>query len=1037
MIESIIAWSIRNRVFVLLLAVMLTLGGMWTLDETPIDAIPDLSDTQVIVKTTYAGQAPQVVEQQVTYPLTSALMAVPKATDVRGFSFFGDSYIYVLFEDETDLYWARSRVQEVLAQTAGMLPSGASTTLGPDATGVGWVYMYALVDTSGTHDLAQLRSLQDWYLKYELQGIEGVSEVASMGGMVRQYQVEIDPVALAAFDLSITDIARAIERGNAEQSASVVEIAEAEYMVRLTGYIEDLADLESLLVVTRPDGSPITVSDVARVSFGPAMRRGVADLNGQGEVAGGIVVMRSGENARATIERVKAKLAALKPGLGKGVDIVTVYDRSKLIDRSIDNLVEKLAQELLVVALVCMLFLMHLRTSVVALISLPLGILGAFIIMRVQGLNANIMSLGGIAIAIGAMSDGAIVMTENFHKHLRRKTAAEDHWQIVVKSAAEVGPALFFSLLIITVSFLPVFALQAEEGKLFSPLAYTKTWSMAISAGLAITLIPVLMGFLIKSDDLPRENTWFKANIEPIYARSLGVCLSKPWITLAVGLLAIASMALPLRQLTSEFMPPLDEGDLMYMPTTYPGISIAEARKLLQRTNQLIAGVPEVQRVFGKVGRADTATDPAPLTMIETFITLKPQDEWREGVTSASIKQELNARVQFPGVSNAWVMPIKTRIDMLSTGVKTPLALKISGADLSVIESLAIDIERIIAGLDDASSVYAERPGEGRYLVVDIDRQRAANAGMTVADIQAAVSYGVGGQKVSDAINGLERYPINVRYPQAWRDSAVAIADMPLRTPQGAYVALSEVADVSIDTGPAVIKSDNAKPASWVLIDIESEKVADFIRRAKHALSEQLDMPSGYSLAWQGSYESAQRAQARFMYVVPVTIAIIVALLYLNFRRWMPVAVTLCALPLALSGAVWLIWLLDYAVSVAVAVGVIALAGLATEMAVLMLVYLQQVPPDNNQVDASDTNDTNDSHESSFDNAMIQAAASRLRPVLMTSSTVILGLLPVMWGSGAGSDVMQRIAAPMIGGMVSALLLALFIIPVLYRQLRR
>jgi len=1031
MIKATISWSVHNRVLVLLLAFALGLSGIWAVHETPVDAIPDLSDTQVIVKTTYMGQAPSVVEQQVTYPLTSALMAVPKATDVRGFSFFGDSYVYVLFEDDTDLYWARSRVQEVLTQIGDTLPDGAVTTLGPDATGVGWVYMYALVDTSGTNDLAQLRSLQDWYLKYELQSVEGVSEVASIGGMVRQYQVEVDPVALTAFDLSIVDLAKAIERGNAEQGASVIEMAEAEYMVRVTGYVQDLADVESLLIAAQPGGAPILLGDVARVSFGPAMRRGVADLDGRGEVTGGIVVMRSGENAKATIERVKTKLAALKEGLGAGVDIVPVYDRSKLIDRSVDNLLAKLGQELLVVGIVCVVFLMHMRSSLVALISLPLGILGAFFIMRLQGLNANIMSLGGIAIAIGAMSDGAIVMTENFHKHLRRKTAAEDHWLIVVRATSEVGPALFFSLLIITVSFLPVFALEAEEGKLFSPLAYTKTWSMAVSAGLAITLIPVLMGFMVRAERLPNEKNWLKDRLESVYARGLRLCLLRPRITLACGVLAIGSVLLPLQDLDSEFMPPLDEGDLMYMPTTYPGISIAEARKLLQRTNQLIAGVPEVERVFGKAGRADTATDPAPLTMIETFITLKPQDQWREGVTSESIRRELDARIQFPGVSNAWVMPIKTRIDMLATGVKTPLALKISGADLSVIESLAIQAERIIAEQGGASSVYAERPSEGRYLVIDIDRQRAANAGMTIDDIQAAISYAVGGREVSDTIDGLERYSINLRYPQSWRDSAAALADLPLRTPQGAIVALSELADVSVRTGPAVIKSDNAKPASWVLIDIESDAVASFIPRITQVLTEELEIPPGYSLTWQGSYESSQRAQTRLGYIVPITLALIILLLYLNFRQWTPVLVTVCALPLALSGAIWLIWLLDYAVSVAVIVGVIALLGLAAEMAVLMLVYLQQAVASQYQHASGENVDQR------IDDVIVEAAAGRLRPVLMTSTTVIVGLLPVMWGSGSGLDMMQHVAAPMVGGMLSALLLALFLVPVIYRQLMR
>lgn len=1021
MIERIIYWSIGNRMVVLLAAIILAFSGFWAMRETPVDAIPDLSDVQVIIKTSYPGQAPQVVEDQVTYPLTTAMLAVPGSTDVRGFSFYGDSYVYVLFEEGTDLYWARSRVLESLSQVAASLPSQAKPALGPDATGVGWIYMYALIDRTGTRDLAQMRSLQDWYLKHELQSLQGVAEVASVGGMVREYQIIVDPMKLAAHSLSAPQVALALQRGNAEQGASVIELAEAEYMIRTTGYIESLDDIRAIPITQPNNGRAVTIADVAHVQTGPAMRRGVADLNGEGEVAGGIVIMRSGENAQNTIARVKERLAELSVGLPEGVEIVTTYDRSQLISRAIDNLQSKLLQELLVVAAVSFLFLRHLGSSLVAIITLPAGILGAFLIMSAQGLNANIMSLGGIAIAIGAMSDGAIVMIDNLHKHLSRATTGKTHWDVVGEATAEVGPALFFSLLIITVSFVPVLALTAEEGRLFAPLAYTKTWAMAVSAGFAITLVPVLLGYAVKGrTSSPRESVAHQWLLNRYHAL-LNFTLHYPWAALGLVLLITLSCYWPAKQLGSEFMPPLDEGDLMYMPTTLPGISIAEARALLQRTDRLIASMPEVDRVFGKVGRAETATDPAPLTMIETFITLKPRAQWREGMTTEKIKQELNVLVDLPGVSNAWVMPIKARIDMLSTGVKTPIGIKVSGPDLDTLQELAVGIEQALKNHPGTSSIYAERSSGGRYVVIDAKREAAARYGLNIDDVHAQIRHAIGGIKVSEAVEGVARYPISVRYPQPWRDTPEALERLPFITPSGALIALGDVADIRIEDGPAAIKSENAKPSSWILIDLEDVDADQYLDSAKKVLGHAIKIPAGYSIEWTGAYRAAERAKERLSTVIPMTLAIILLLLYLAFKRWTEVMITVATLPLALTGAIWLLWSLDYALSVAVVVGLIALVGLAIEDGIVMLVSLK------NAREAMTVADN-----TSLKRLVIEAAGDRLRPVMMTTATVILGLLPIMFGDEAGSQMMQRIAAPMIGGMGSALVLTLLVVPTAY-----
>lgn len=1031
MIGAIIRWSINNRFLVLVAALFLTLGGLYSVKNTPVDALPDLSDVQVIIKTSYPGQAPQVVEDQVTYPLTTAMLAVPGAETVRGYSFFGDSYVYIIFDDKTDMYWARSRVLEYLSQVTPKLPPNAKPTLGPDATGVGWIYSYVLQDKTGQHDLAQLRSLQDWFLKYELQTVNGVSEVATVGGMVKQYQVQIDPAKLRAYNLTLQQINAAIQNGNQESGASVIEVAEAEYMVRTSGYLTSIDDIKALPLKVTDKGTPLLLGDVADINLGPQMRRGISEFNGEGEAVGGVIVMRFGENASQVIDDVKAKLTDLQRSLPEGVEIVATYDRSTLINQAVENLWHKLAEEFIVVAVVCALFLFHIRSSLVIALSLPVGILSAFIVMHWQGINANIMSLGGIAIAIGAMVDGAIVMIENVHKHIERTPLTDkNRWQVIGKAAEEVGAPLFFSLLIITLSFVPVFALEGQEGKMFSPLAFTKTYAMAAAAGLAITLVPVLMGYFVRGNIISEHKNPVNKGLVALYRPLLNLSLRYPKSMIVLALALMASAYYPMSKLGSEFIPPLDEGDLMYMPTTYPGISIGKARELLQQTNKLIKTIPEVKTVWGKMGRAETATDPAPLTMIETVIQLKPRDQWREGVTTESLRKEFDSLVQFPGLTNAWVMPIKTRIDMLATGIKTPIGIKIAGPDLKQIETIGAQLEPILNRVQGTASVYAERVAGGRYVTIDINRLQAARYGLSIKDVQQVVSTAVGGMNVGETIEGLERYPINVRYPQDYRDSVVKLQNLPLVTQNGARLALADVADIRYEDGPPMIKTENARPNGWVFVDIDGRDLGSYVAEAQQAVAEQLQLPAGYSLVWSGQYEYMERAKARLSVVAPITIAIIMLLLYFSFRRIGEVLVIMATLPLAMVGGVWLMHYLGYNFSIAVGVGFIALSGVAVEIGVIMLVYLNQAWH-YKKIDAQENGAVIDSQD--LINAIGEGAGQRVRPVMMTVLTVIIGLIPIMYGTGTGSEVMQRIAAPMIGGMASALLLTLLVLPAVFK----
>lgn len=1031
MINAIIRWSISNRFLVLVAAFALIFGGLYSVKNTPVDAIPDLSDVQVIIKTSYPGQAPQVVEDQVTYPLTTAMLAVPGAETVRGYSFFGDSYVYIIFNDDTDMYWARSRVLEYLSQVAPKLPSSAKPTLGPDATGVGWVYSFVLQDKTGEHDLAELRSLQDWFLKYELQTVDGVSEVATVGGMVKQYQVQIDPAKLRAYDLTLQQVNMAIQNGNQESGASVVEVAEAEHMVRTTGYLSGIDDIKALPLKVAKQGTPLLLDDIADINLGPQMRRGISELNGEGEAVGGVIVMRFGENASEVITKVKDKLTDLQRSLPEGVEIVATYDRSTLIDAAVENLWKKLAEEFIVVAIVCALFLFHIRSSMVIALSLPVGILTAFIVMHWQGINANIMSLGGIAIAIGAMVDGAIVMIENVHKHIERTPLNDkNRWQVIGDAAQEVGAPLFFSLLIITLSFVPVFALEGQEGKMFSPLAFTKTYAMAAAAGLAITLVPVLMGYFIRGKVLPEHKNPINKGLITLYKPLLKISLKYPKSMIVLAIALMGSAYYPTTKLGSEFIPPLDEGDLMYMPTTYPGISIGKARELLQQTNKLIMTVPEVETAWGKIGRAETATDPAPLTMIETVIQLKPRNQWREGVTTESLRKEFDDLVQFPGLTNAWVMPIKTRIDMLATGIKTPIGIKIAGPDLKVIEQIGSQLEPILNNITGTASVYAERVAGGRYVTIDINRRAAARYGLSIKEVQQVVSTAVGGMNVGETIEGLERYPINVRYPQDYRDSVVKLQNLPLVTPNGARIALADVADIRYEDGPPMIKTENARPNGWVFVDIDGRDLGSYVEEAKLAVAEQLNLPAGYSLGWSGQYEYMERAKERLGIVVPITIAIIMLLLYFSFRRIGEVMIIMLTLPLAMVGGLWLMHYLGYNFSIAVGVGFIALAGVAVEIGVIMLVYLNQAWH-YTKLDAKEQ--SNLLNEEDLSNSIREGAGLRVRPVMMTVLTVIIGLIPIMYGEGTGSEVMQRIAAPMIGGMASALLLTLLVLPAIFK----
>ncbi|WP_455206135.1 efflux RND transporter permease subunit [Kaarinaea lacus] len=1028
MIANIIRWSIENRSLVLIFTLLLTAWGLFAVKNTPLDAIPDLSDLQVIIKTTYPGQAPEVVEDQVTYPIATAMLSVPRTTAVRGYSFFGDSYVYVIFEEGTDIYWARSRVLEYLNQVASALPPSVRANLGPDATGVGWVYQYVLADQEGQHDISQLRALQDWFLKFELQTVPGVSEVATVGGMVKQYQVVVDPDRLRAFSIPLAQVRQAVQRANQEVGGSVIELAEAEYMIRARGYIRGIDDLKNIPVAKTNKGTPVLLGDIAEVRLGPQMRRGIADFNGVGEVVGGIVVMRWGENALNTIDAVKQKLNELRKGLPQGVEIIEVYDRSDLIKRSVFNLRDKLVEEFIVVAIVCLIFLFHLRSALVAIVILPLGIVTAFIVMQWQGINANIMSLGGIAIAVGAMVDAAIVMVENAHKHLERQATLKEEisrWEIMRRASAEVGPALFFSLLIITLSFLPVFTLEAQEGKLFSPLAFTKTYSMAAAAGLSITLMPVLMYYFIRGKIASEHKNPVNRILVAMYRPVIDAVLRKPILTIVLSVLTVASLYIPLSRLGSEFMPELDEGDLMYMPTTFTGVSVGKAGELLQITDRLIKTIPEVDTVFGKVGRAETATDPAPLTMIETTIQLKPRSEWRTGMTTQRLIEELDRTVKLPGLTNAWVMPIKTRIDMISTGIKTPLGIKISGQDLSVIQKIGENIEKTIKSIPGTRSVFSERVAGGRYIDVDIDRKVAARFGLNIADVQEIVAKAVGGSNVTETVEGLERYPVNIRYPRNVRDSIDRIEQLPIITSDKAYIPLGEVAKISIVDGPGLVKSENARRTGWIYVDIDGRDLGGYVKEAQQVVADKIELPAGYSIGWSGQYEYMLRAEQRLKYVVPLTLVIILLLLYLNFRNFAESFMVMFAVPLSLVGALWFIYMLGYNLSVAVGVGLIALAGVAAEFGVVMLVYLDQAYKDRKPRNKQELRE-----------AVIEGAVLRVRPKAMTAAVILAGLFPIMTGTGTGSEVMQRIAAPMLGGMVTAPLVSMVLIPVLYTMWR-
>jgi len=1022
MIARIISWSIHNRLLVLLLTFILMGWGLYAVKNTPVDAIPDLSDVQVIIKTSYPGQAPQVVEDQVTYPLTTTMLSVPNATTVRGYSFFGDSYVYILFKDGTDPYWARSRVLEYLSQIADRLPRNARPALGPDASGVGWIYEYALADRTGQHDIAQLRSIQDWNLKFALRAVPGVAEVASLGGMVKQYQVVVDPNRLRAYNISLPKLRTAIEQANQETGGSVIEMAEAEYLVRVKGYVSRLDDLRTVPVGVNSNGTPLLLEDVAEIRLGPQLRQGIAELNGEGEVVGGIVVMRPGNNAQTTIDAVKAKLEELKKTLPKGVEIIETYDRSQLIERTVSNLTEKLIEEFIVVALVCLVFLFHIRSALVAIVALPLGILTAFIVMHYQGINANIMSLGGIAIAIGAMVDAAIVMIENAHKHLEHENLTDaNRWTIMQQAATEVGPPLFFALLIITLSFLPVFALEGQEGRLFAPLAFTKTYAMAAAAGLSVTLIPVLMGYFIRGKIAPEKKNPLNRVLIAMYTPAISFVLRFPKATIVLSLLLVASLAFPLSKLGSEFMPEMDEGDLMYMPTLLPAVSIGEAQRFLQQSDKLIKTIPEVKTVFGKVGRADTATDPAPLAMLETTIQFKPKSEWRAGMTPEKLRQELDRVVQFPGVSNVWVMPIKTRIDMLATGIKTPVGIKITGPDLKKIEAIGKQVEQLIRKVPGTTTAYAERVSGGRYINIDIDRRAAARYGLNISDVQDVVSMAVGGVNIAEAVEGRERYPINIRYPQELRDSVERLRTLPVVAPDGAQIPLGAVTTIEITDGPDMIKSEDAQLTGWVYVYTEGRDLGSYISDAQSRVSEGITLPTGYALSWSGQFEYLERARERLQYVIPLTLAIILLLLYLSFRNFTQALMVMGAVPLALVGGFWLLYMLGYNLSVAVGVGFIALAGVAAEFGVIMLVYLDQALKRHQPATLEDLR-----------RAIIEGAVMRVRPKAMTAAVIIAGLLPIMLDTGTGSEVMKRIAAPMVGGMITAPLVSLFLIPVLY-----
>tara|TARA_B100001057_G_scaffold121211_1_gene119933 strand:- start:1033 stop:4203 length:3171 start_codon:yes stop_codon:yes gene_type:complete len=1035
MIARIIDASIANRFFIVLAAIAVTLAGFWAVRTTPVDALPDLSDVQVVVRSNYPGQAPRIIEDQVTYPLATTMLSVPGAKTVRGYSMFGDSYVYIIFEDGTDLYWARSRVLEYLNQVQNLLPEGVTSTLGPDATGVGWVYEYALVDRTGGHDLAGLRSLQDWFLRYELKTIPGIAEVASVGGMVKQYQIVLEPFRMASFGVTHAEIVSAIQSANQESGGSIVEMGEAEYMVRASGYLGSLDDFRAIPLRATAGGVPVTLGDVATIQIGPELRRGIAELNGEGEVAGGIIILRQGADARSAIRAVEQKLDELQASLPEGVEIVTTYDRSQLIDASVENLTYKLIEEFIVVALVCALFLWHARSALVVIITLPLGVLAAFIVMRFQGVNANIMSLGGIAIAIGAMVDAAVVMIENAHKHLERwehenpdaVLATRERWRIIADASKEVGPALFFSLLIITLSFLPVFTLQAQEGRLFAPLAFTKTYAMAAAAILSVTLVPVMMGWLIRGKIPSEDSNFLNRWLTKIYRPGLDWVMRRPKATLAIAGLIFLTTAIPFTRLGGEFLPPLDEGDLLYMPSALPALSPGEASELLQRTDRLIKSVPEVETVFGKAGRADTATDPAPLTMFETTIRFKPRDQWREGMTPDKLVEELDRVVKVPGLANVWVPPIRNRIDMLATGIKSPIGIKVSGEDLEEIERVALEIEGIAKAVPGVSSALAERLSGGRYVDVDIDRAAAARYGLNIADIQQIVAGAVGGTNIARTVEGLARYPINVRYPREIRDSVDKLRALPLLTPSGQQITLGTVTRVGVSDGPPMLKSEQGRLTGYIYVDVRGRDLASVVTDLQETVSAGVDLPAGVSLSYAGQFEYLTRAYERLQVVVPATLVIIFLLLYLIFRRVDEALLIMGTLPFALSGGYWLLYLMGYNQSVATAVGFIALAGVSAEFGVVMLIYLK----------AALERRGGELTAEQVDQSIREGALLRVRPKAMTVAVILAGLFPILIGTGAGSEVMSRIAAPMIGGMITAPLLSMFLLPAAYLLLRR
>jgi len=1034
MINAIINGSLKDRFMVLIAMLILAVAGFWSYSNTALDAIPDLSDVQVIIFTEYPGQAPQVVEDQVTYPLTTAMLAVPKSKIVRGYSFFGLSFVYIIFEDGTDMYWARSRVLESLNYVSGDLPQGITPTLGPDATGVGWIYEYALIDKTGKHDLSELRSLQDWYLRYPLQTVHGVSEVASIGGFVKQYQVEVDPNVLQAYGIPLSKVKKAIKRSNNDVGGRVIEMAETEYMVRGLGYIRSVADLNTIPVGVDANGTPIRLKDVAHIHIGPELRRGLVELNGEGEVAGGVVIMRFGENALATIQAVRKKLEALKQGLPEGVEIVPVYDRGNLIERAVDSLNESLIQELAIVSLVVVLFLLHVRSALVAIITLPMGILMAFIVMKFQGLNANIMSLGGIAITIGTMVDGAIVMVENAHKHLAQaamekgsELTINERWQVIGESSREVGPALFFSLLVITVSFLPIFTMQAQEGRLFSPLAFTATYAMAASAILAVTLVPVMMGYFIRGKIISEQDNPVNRLLHGLHTPLLKLAMRWRKVTMIFALGLLAATYYPYSQLGSEFMPPLDEGDILYMPTTFPGISITKAKELLQQTDKILKTFPEVHHVFGKVGRAESATDAAPLSMMETTIRLKPKDQWpNPDKTTQQLMAEMDQAIHFPGVANAWTMPIKTRIDMLSTGIKTPIGIKVSGEDLTVLQRIAKEIEQAMKTLPETTSAFGDRAVGGYYLDFDINREAASRYGLTIGDVQDVIQSAIGGMNITETVEGLERYPVNLRYPRELRDNMESLRRVLIPTPTGVQIPLTMVAKLALRRGPPAIKSEDARPNAWIYVDISSSDIGGFVAKAKQVLAEQVTIPAGYTLVWSGQFEYMERAAKRLQIVVPATLLIIFLLLYFNFRNVIEPVIVMLALPFGVIGGIWLIYLNHYNLSVAVYVGFIALAGMAAEIGVLVLSFIDM------EITKRRAANSQPLSTAEIRQAAQSATSMRVRPVAMTAVSTMAGLIPIMWSNGTGSDVTHRIAAPMLGGMLTVLVLNLVVLPVIY-----